>query len=220
MTDTERTLSALALTLTMGSIAMYLGIKILKHKPIVVPPKTQRIGILLIILVPLSIGSVPAFIRTILFTEPIIDVAKTVGQIGVIVALNLLPLFAITLWFILFNVTGTMLIQELETVLQHHALKYEIRETTNILSMVTQIAQVTIVLTQIKAVIKITFAKEGMAWMRIGRKYRFTSSAAVLGDLARALSEYECDASESFAMRLFLISALCLVASIVVLILP
>lgn len=204
MTDGERLLLGGGLSLWIGYGTLNIGLAILKNRPVVIPPKTMK-AVLPLLLLPLFIMVTLWLAEESLAQDPDIPyltllacILLTTIAIGVLWGLFFPQVFA------LYNVTGEMVIGCLVEALQKRGMQVALQETTNSFDRVRMVSKTTVVLPEWDSSIKVTLSMLGTARLRIRGWRRISEVDAIIADFVNALAHHQCGDSWAIGIQLVL----------------
>lgn len=188
----------------MGYGTLKIGLAILKSRPVVIPPKTMK-AVLPLLLLPFLIKVTLWLAEESLAPDPDVPFLT-------LLACTLLTAIALcVLWslffpqvFALYNVTGEMVIGCLVEALQKRGMQVALQETTNSFDRVRRVSKTTVVLPESDSSIKVMLSMLGTARLRIRGWRRISEIDAIIADFVNALAHHQCGDSLVIGVELVL----------------
>jgi len=197
MTDFERTFLGCLFALSIGALMLTLALAILRHRPVVIAPKTAVGALTLPCLPVLIVTTVGSIVDSLNSDSTMLSLALTLS--GLLEGLMLFGVIVIIAaqYFYLYNITETMLRDALHSALQKQGLPY-IESEPGFFSRLFGV-RISITVLEPKVSIKV-IVTSGNAWMRIVGKRRIPNYKALITDFKQFLTANECGTSFVFGV--------------------
>lgn len=202
MTDGERLLLGGGLSLWIGYGTLNIGLAILKNRPVVIPPKTMK-AVLPLLLLPLFI------MVTLWLAEESLAYVPDIPYLTLLLCTLFTIIVICVLWvlffpqvFALYNVTGETVMSCLVEVLQKRGIQVALKETTTIINRASRISRMTVSLPETGSSIKVTLSVLGAAKLRFQGWHRILDGDAIIADFVNVLTTYRCGDSMVIGIEL------------------
>lgn len=196
--------SALSL---VGLASLILGFIINKRRPVLISPEVIW-GALSFMLLPALGLAVFKLISNGLERDSTLLVLLIWSAVMPIAMIGYVPLMVLTWYYLLFNVTETMIVEGLNAALQMRKVDYVWKREGGFLTKLLGLSERTVSLAGAKHPIKVILISRGRAWVRFRGIRRLHDYKTLIFDFRRALSEKVYDGPTG-AVSFFAMSAVC-----------
>ena len=181
-----------------------LAIAILRRKPVVIVPRIIAGAVILPFLPVLAvvIGSLVANNLTSDFVFSLVLLILILLFCVIIIGASAV-LAAQYIW--LFNVTETMLMDALSSILQKQGLKCSQSQSSGLFARLSRMPQITVTVAEQDS-LRVTVAPFGRAWVRFVGKQRDMGNKVMVDDLKRILSTNKCGKSTALGFLYTILS--------------
>jgi hypothetical protein len=215
MTDYERLFSGGLSLLLAGSLALALGLAVMKRRPILISPKNLWGGIALFIfpmLVVFTIGIVADSLNSDSVSR---SLALSLLMMSFPAAIYTLLAFLITRNFWLFNVTEAMVVDALSEALHKQGIVYSIGQSTNPASQSSKPSRITVALPELGSSIKVVTQAFGGGTMRFSGKQHIEDYSGLVSDFKQALIMQKYDGPYFLVAFSLVLGAIATIGSVV-----
>jgi hypothetical protein len=207
MSELARTLGTGFFQLILAIEMLIVAIAILRRRPVVIVPEAIAgamislfLPILALVIISFAAGNSPSDFTVSSLVSLILILILLLFVIIVAVSAVLAAQYT---W--LFNISETMLIDALSTVLQKQGLEYSPGQSPGFRARLSRMSRITVAASEQDS-IKVTLGSFGRAWIRFVGKRHNPGRKVVVADLKRLLSTNECGNSILSGFMLLILS--------------
>jgi len=216
MTDYERLFSGGLSLLFAGSLALALGLAIMKRRPMLISPKNLWRGIAFLAFPMLVVFAIGIVVDSLNSDSVVQSLALSLLMMLFPAAIYTLLAFLITRNFWLFNVTEATVIAALDEALQKQGIEYSIHRSTNPNGEPLKPSRITVALPELESSIKVVMPTFGGGTrMRFRGKQHIEDYSRLVSDFKQALVTKKYDGSIDAVAFALVIGAVATIGSVV-----